>query len=280
MIHVATVHWRTGRWVDIQLRYLERYVPGEYRAYAFLNGLPADHSQKFFYSSTEPVTDHATKLNLLGDTIGFAAADDSDPLIFIDGDAFPIAPLDGLLEGLGPQAPLIAVRRAELGDPQPHPCFCITTVGFWRRIGGDWHPGHKWQNAAGRKVSDVGGNLLGLLDGGGMTWRALERSNTKDLHPLYFGVYGGVVYHHGGGFRPARGGRLLNQERGLPEARATSRARALDALPRNRATKALRQFFHPGRRLVTELREETAGLNRDVYAQIERDEYFWRQFTQ
>jgi hypothetical protein len=279
MIHIATVHWRTDRWVDIQLRYLERYVPGEFRTYAFLNGMPADHSEKFFYSSNERVKDHATKLNLLGDVIGFAAADDSDPLIFIDGDAFPIAPLDGLLEDLGSQAPLIAVRRAELGDPQPHPCFCVTTVGFWRQIGGDWHPGHEWKNAAGKKVSDVGGNLLGLLDDGGITWRPLERSNTKDIHPLYFGVYGDVVYHHGGGFRMARGGRLLNQERGLPKANATSRARALDALPRNRATKALRQRYHPGKQIVRELREETATLSREVFAQIEGNEGFWQQFT-
>jgi hypothetical protein len=265
--------------VDIQRRYLERYVPGEYRVYAFLNGLPAEHSRKFFYSSTEPVKDHATKLNLLSDVIAFAAAEDSDPLIFIDGDAFPIAPLDDMLESLKSEAPLVAVRRAELGDPQPHPCFCLTTVGFWRRIGGDWHPGHKWENTAGRKVTDVGGNLLRLLDGGAIAWRALERSNTVNLHPLYFGVYGDVVYHQGGGFRTARGGRLLNNERGVPEARATNRARALDALPRNRATKALRQRFHPARRLVTELREETATLSQEVFAQIERDEDFWQQFT-
>lgn len=279
MIHIATVHWRTDRWVDIQLRYLERYVPGEYRTYAFLNGLPADHSSKFFYSSTERVKDHATKLNLLGDVIGFAAADDSDPLIFIDGDAFPIAPIDTLLEGLGSEAPLTAVRRSELGDPQPHPCFCITTVGFWRQIRGDWHPGHEWKNAAGKKVSDVGGNLLGLLDEADINWRPLERSNTNDFHPLYFGVYGDFVYHHGGGFRMARGGRLLNQERGLPEANATNRARALDALPRNRATKALRQRYHPGRQIVRELRKETAALSREVFAQIEQDEDFWHQFT-
>ena len=279
MIHVATVHWRDDRWVDIQLRYLEHYLPGSYRVYAFLNELPADHSRKFFYSSTEPLKDHAQKLNRLGEVINDAAADDSDPLIFIDGDAFPVAPLDDLLRCLGPETPLMAVRRTELGDPQPHPCFCVTTVGFWRRIGGDWQSGHRWQNAAGQKVSDVGGNLLSLLDGAGVTWHALERSNTSDLHPLYFGVYGGVVYHHGGGFRRALGGRLLNHERGLPQARATRRARALEALPRNRATKVLRQRFHPARRIAQELRRETAGLSRNVFAQIERDGDFWHQFT-
>ena len=31
MIHVATVHWRSDRWIDIQRRHLDRYLGGEYR---------------------------------------------------------------------------------------------------------------------------------------------------------------------------------------------------------------------------------------------------------
>jgi hypothetical protein len=54
MIHVATVHWRSERWIDPQLRYLERFLPGPFRVYAFLNEVPGDHRGKFFYSSTEP----------------------------------------------------------------------------------------------------------------------------------------------------------------------------------------------------------------------------------
>ncbi len=128
---------------------------------------------------------------------------------------------------------MIAVRRAEMGDPQPHPCFCLTTVGFWREIGGDWHSGHKWQNEAGNKVSDVGGNLLGKLEHEGIGWRALERTNKTDLHPLFFAVYGDLAYHHGGGFREPRGGRLLNAERGLHEARESRpRPDARRACPR------------------------------------------------
>ena len=275
VLHVATVHWRDDRWVDIQLRYLTQNLPEPFRVYGFLNKLPRDHSGKFFYSSTEQIKDHATKLNLLGDLISFAA-DDSDTLMFIDGDAFPVAPVAPALASLSEGCPLVAVRRAELGDPQPHPCFCLTTVGFWREIEGDWHSGHKWKNAAGKRVSDVGGNLLGALERANTDWRALERTNKQDLHPLFFGVYGNLVYHHGGGFRAPRGGRLLNAERGLPEARSSRRARALDALPDSRLTAKLRQRFHPAKRIAAELRRETAALSAEVFGRIERDEDFWR----
>ena len=48
MIHVATVHYRSDRWIDPQLRYLERFLPGPFRVYAFLTRVPGDHSGKFF----------------------------------------------------------------------------------------------------------------------------------------------------------------------------------------------------------------------------------------
>ncbi len=49
-----------------------------------------------------------------------------------------------ITDGLA-RAPLIAVRRAENNnDRQPHPCFCVTTVGAWRQLPGDWSPGYKW----------------------------------------------------------------------------------------------------------------------------------------
>jgi hypothetical protein len=279
VLHVATVHWKDDRWIDIQLAYLKRHAAQPYRTYAFLNKLPEDHSRKFFYSSDEQIKDHATKLNLLGDFIAAHAEDDSDPVLFVDGDAFPIAPLAPAVESLGPDQPLIAVRRAEMGDPQPHPCFCLTTIGFWREIDGDWHSGHKWKNDAGNRVSDVGGNLLGKLEKTGVPWRALERTNKTDLHPLFFGVYGDLAYHHGGGFRAPRGGRLVNADRGLREAKETRRARVLDALPKNRVTRALRRRYHPARRINEELRQETAALSAEVFADIERDPEFWRRFT-
>ena len=72
---------------------VERHLPEPYRVYAFLHHLERDHSDRFHYSSDEQIREHSTKLNLLADMIAFSAASDDDPLLFIDGDAFPIADL-------------------------------------------------------------------------------------------------------------------------------------------------------------------------------------------
>ena len=57
------------------------------------------------------------------------------------------------------------MRRAEnVDEPQPHPCFCVTTVGTWRALPGDWSAGSHLDRRAGHPTSDVGGNLLRRLE--------------------------------------------------------------------------------------------------------------------
>ena len=53
----------------------------------------------------------------------------------------------------------------------------------------------------GVKVRDAGGELLRKLTERNIDWFTLLRSNKKNLHPLWFGIYGNLIYHHGGGFR-------------------------------------------------------------------------------
>ena len=117
-------------------------------------------------------------------------------------DAFPIAPVYERLASELEQHKLIAVQRLEnLGEGQPHPCFCVTTVGLWKQIGGTWKKGYQWINAMGNPDTDVGGKLLGLLTKYQIPWLPLHRSNTFNLNTILFGVYGDMVYHHGAGFR-------------------------------------------------------------------------------
>jgi hypothetical protein len=227
MIHIATVHWATDRWVDVQLHYLERHIQGPFRVYACLDGIERDLSDRFYYSLSLGQSRHPDKLNLLAELIA-GEANVNDLIVFLDGDAFPIAPFEPAVEVMLAENPLAAIRRDEnLGDPQPHPSFCVTTVGFWQDIGGDWSRGQTWLNADGDTVNDPGGKLLKALEERGIGWTPLLRSNAKDLHPVFFGVYGGLVYHHGAGFRLAlsRGDvaqipgatELSGVERGTPE---------------------------------------------------------------
>ncbi|HYG24894.1 MAG TPA: hypothetical protein VEH04_19165 [Verrucomicrobiae bacterium] len=203
MIHIATVHFKSDRWISTQQEFLRKNIEGPHRIYAWLNDIPNARTDGFHYCCQEAVTPHAIKLNLLGDMMCFAAEDD-DILIFIDGDAFPIAPIEPLLRAQLPKHKLVAVQRLENnGDLQPHPCFCATTARFWREIQGDWKAGYQWQTATGRMETDVGGNLLKILRGRNVDWLPLLRSHDATHHPVLFGIYAGLVYHHGAGFREA-----------------------------------------------------------------------------
>jgi len=200
MIHVATVHWMDSKWIAPQSRGLSSFISAPYRTYANLQGVEPRFDVRFSYTTRSGGT-HADKLNALARTIA-EQAEPEDLLVFVDGDAFPIRPLDGWLAELLAEYPLAAVRRDEnAGDLQPHPCFCVTTVGFWRDVEGDWRAG-TWVTDQGVEASDVGGRLLSILNDRSMAWRPILRSNAIDLHPLLYGLYDGHIYHHGAGFRP------------------------------------------------------------------------------
>ncbi len=271
-VHVATVHWRDDRFIDVQLRYLQRHVEPPLRVYAFLNHLPAGHDGKFFYTSDAPLKSHAVKLNLLADMICFAADSDDDWIVFLDGDAFPVAPLRPALTEPLREHGLVAVRREEKGALQPSPCFCVTTVGLWRRLGGDWQRIGRAtnENRAQRSPSaDVGGRVLRALDREGIDWYPLLRTNTWNPHRLFHGVYGDLIYHHGAGFRP----RIDRADRArLRDARGSLSARLADRLPTTGWGRRLRRRLHPVQRLKREILVEQDRLDDGLYDRIAADD--------
>jgi hypothetical protein len=283
MIHVATVHWRTGRWIDLQFRYFERFMPSPFRVYAFLDQVSVAHREKLFSTPTEPIEDHPTKLNVLGELISLAAEDPSDPIVFVDSDAFPVAPIGPLLEEHLDRHRLIAVQRYEnCGDLQPHPCFCITTVGLWQEVGGDWHRGARWVNSEGRRITDVGGNLLAALERAGVDWYPLRRVNSTDVDPLHFALYGDtehgpLVYHHGAGSRDGTGGRATVYAR--KAAKRTPRARMAKRVPKVGPLRGLRRRLDPSANLRKNQIDHLRELSDEVFVDIGRDEEFWRRFA-
>lgn len=201
VIHVVTVHWHETKWVEIQLRALELNLKSSWQIYGALNGIDDPALRSRFKYGVDLPGKHPDKLNELAEVV-IDKADPDDVLMFLDGDAFPIRPIVPWIEQTLGRYPLAAVRRSEnLGDQQPHPCFCVTTVGFWRDLEGDWRPGGTWVNSVGDEVTDVGGNLLHQLRDVQAPWLPLLRTNTNNLHPLWFGVYDHKIYHHGAGFR-------------------------------------------------------------------------------
>lgn len=200
MLHIATVHFGTPSWIEIQARELRRHLEVPYRTWTSLEEIDPSY-EEHFDRVVQQRGSHAQKLNHLAIEIAHEAAGD-DLLVFLDGDAFPVAdPLPLIERGLA-DAPLLAIRRSEnYNDPQPHPSFCVTRVSTWRDLPGDWSQGFCWTGPGGNVVTDVGANLLRQLELRDMPWTPVRRTNRHDLHPVFFGVYGDAIYHHGAGFR-------------------------------------------------------------------------------
>jgi len=265
MIHFLTVHWQSTRWIDPQLDFTRRHTPSAYRVVAALDPtIPAGVHGRFEDVLISPIPSHAEKLNLLAELACRDAGSDDDWLVFIDSDCFPIADWEPLVRAGLPQHGLIAVRRDEnVGDRQPHPCFCVTTVGLWKRLQGDWKCGYRWNDARGCAVTDVGGNLLRQLEDAGIDWLPLLRSNRVDRHPVFFGVYGSIVYHHGAGSR-------------TPTCRADEVRFA--SLPAWRRTLLHRLRLYD--RYVMRHLERNGRIGEEIFALIVQEQEFARQFLE
>jgi hypothetical protein len=193
---VCTVHIAAEPlWSIVQPRFLRAHLPGAILVAATDEGSAA--GADFDVMEVGRGT-HRDKLDALADRVveGLSTSDD-DILIFIDGDAFPVRPLLPVISSVLEKARLAAVCREENREDYPHPCFCATTVGFWKKIAGTWQelPDPLEQHELG------GGQLRELMKQAGLEWQRLRRSNAFNPHPLMFGLYEGVIYHHGAGFR-------------------------------------------------------------------------------
>jgi hypothetical protein len=278
MIHIATVHWLDATWVEIQCRYFARWMKDTpYRLYGFLNGVdPEPYRRSFAYISTEPIVAHITKLNLLADEICRVGSPE-DIIVFIDGDAFPVNDFVPYVLRQLQNYPLVAIQRLENeGDPQPHPSFCATTIKFWREIKGDWSKGPKWRTNTGTMRSDTGGVLWEKLTTAGIAWKPILRSNTVNLHPLWFGIYGDLIYHHGAAFRTPYCSVDIAQAR-----RCWWRRMVLD-IANLRAISRLRGGWFQNAAFSFVMKERIARTladSRMILAEIHVNDQFHRRFT-
>lgn len=197
MLHVATAHRGSSRWIAIQREHLQRHVGVPFLVWGSLAGVQDAPASSFDRVIAQKGPEHG-KLNHLAVEIAREAAAE-DLLMFLEQSAFPIAdPMPAIEQALA-RAPLLAVRRDENFAPQPDPCFCVTTVGAWRRLAGDWSDGYAFASVDGERATAPGANLLRRLQLSGTPWVPLLRSNPQRREdPLMFAIYGGVLYRHGG----------------------------------------------------------------------------------
>lgn len=251
MIHIATLHYRDESWIEPQLRYLERHTSEDYRVYACLDGIDRQHFTRFHHAE-----DRGDPIQLEFDYLAATISEEADPddlLVFMHGDTFPIADWVGPIRSMLAERRLAGIRRDEnLGEPHPHACFTATTPRLWNEIGADWSRGPMWTGTNGDEVSDLGATLWRELEDRGIDWTPILRTNTVDPHPLWFGVYGDIIYHHGAAFR-----------------KPMSRVDASLAAPK-------RHIYMPLRFIQLERAAwRSSRLSRELYKRLSEDEDFW-----
>ena len=89
MLYVATVHYRSPDWIEIQARHLREHISVPFQTWTSLEGIDPAYAVHFD-RVLEQRGSHAGKLNHMAREISHVAAED-DLIMFLDGDAFPIA---------------------------------------------------------------------------------------------------------------------------------------------------------------------------------------------
>ncbi|MFC2112202.1 hypothetical protein ACFLTA_02955 [Bacteroidota bacterium] len=272
-VHIATIHWPYGKWMDIQHYYLEKNLGSEYNYYAVVNKDTKVVEQRFNYVSKSTQANHSKHLNHLLSYVLESSADENEILVFLDGDAFPVAPLHEYLENSLEEYPLIAIQRLEnVGEFIPHPSFCAAKIGFWKELGpiwGEMRTSHEFGK-------DPGGNLFDRLKDKGMNWGKLMRTNQINLHPLFFGIYDNLIYHHGAGFRdPISRVDLSELNQAILQQKFLSRI--AEIIPA-KFLQGLKRRISPFRKEEYKIILQNRLLQDDVYNQIISNKEFYKRF--
>lgn len=212
MIHILTVHHKTDKFVDLQYINFSKYTSEEHRIYVAKFEIGDQYKAKH-YASLDLQNHlewkrHGERLNLLTHALFnneqlSCDAKDEDLLIFVDADAYPIDNWVDKVRGYLSKVPLVAVQRRENIEPllkeeqknYPHASFVATTIGFWKNNNLSWDLDPE------RGASCIGVLLKEWLEANNHEWHPLLRTNAVDIHPLYFGIYDDIIYHHGAGNR-------------------------------------------------------------------------------
>jgi hypothetical protein len=201
MLRICTIHHQTNKFYETQKIYLEENTKNE--DYIFFNGVyntTINETNKSKSYDLSNVSDqHADRLNYLYSKV-LENYNEDDILIFMDSDTFPIS--NNWVEYIKNKLndyPIVAIQRTDnfsaprgcIPEEHPHPCFFSTTVKFW-----------KSNNLSFNNVETAGYSIGVWLKENNLDFYKIHRTNTVNIHPLMFGVYDDILYHHGAGNRP------------------------------------------------------------------------------
>ena len=244
MIHILTVHFKSDKWIDLQLKQIDKHITN-YKVWSYCDGFDiSSHKHKFHYCGVWPAgrerggQSHWKKLNKLSErVIKDTDTKDGDILIWMDSDTLPINNVnDHISERLSTYS-LLAVNRLEnAGDVIPHPSFACSTVAFWKKHNLENPKMCNWGGSFIRSKAspkrnrfgeppgtyDNGGSLYFYLLDNNIEWYRMRRTHSLTDHPVYFTIYDNLVYHHAAGSRKSVNGTRYDKLNGIKNKYNTS----------------------------------------------------------
>jgi hypothetical protein len=204
MIFIASVHWKSRKWIVPQMASIVRFTTEEHHflfSYAGFSPLPQDFKNNVSWIKSIS-HDHGAQLDHLAREAARLSKSDNDLILFVDSDILVtaewVSEIKKSLERFG----LVAVQRTELGELHPHPLFCACRLSFWMNNNLRWQDQHPYQSLFNQRIKDVGSGLKFKLDSKEIQWRPLNPTLTPIAEfPGFFTRYNNFVYHHGAGSR-------------------------------------------------------------------------------
>lgn len=220
MIHIVTINWTTDKWIDIQADSFKEFIKTPYRVYTKLGNMGDDmfkkHNHKFYYCAPGKKSEksHVTvgmKLSL--DEIKKDFKPD-DIILIIDSDAFLLGSLDPLIKRLD-QYPYVSCQEPQheidITRKIPHPMFFMFKA---KTLNEKLY--YYLTNILNHGTGTWWDGLIKWMKNNNYEYYPIERSNKVNLHPLYFGIYEDIIYHHWAGSRKmiTRPDRRLHEQTG------------------------------------------------------------------
>ena len=212
MIHLFTLHFGSDEWVDLQLKSFEKHIKVPYKTYAIFSHMDSETYERrekdFDYFKVSEMGKHIHKNGRYHVTDGHREVlpiikenmNDSDVFMRFDSDAILIDDIDEKFIDKIKQKNFISVQEPQhewdLNYETPHPSFwafpCkLLNEGLDNAMGEIIEDGH----------SNWWGGVVKWLKLNNITYYPLNRTNKINLHPLYYGIYSDLIYHHWAGSR-------------------------------------------------------------------------------
>ena len=212
MIHIFSLHFKDDKWADIQLRSIKHYVKVPYKTYAVYSHMSKDIYDKrktqydYFLNKEEGLHVHKGGNYHLTDghrdiiPLIKKHSQPGDIFLRLDSDAFIIDDIDDKFIDLVNKHKFIAVHEPQhewdINHKTPHPSLWAFPTDFLNT-----NLSKAMSTLNEDKHSNWWGGVVKWIEQNNINWYSLERSNKISLHPLYYAIYGNLVYHHWAGSR-------------------------------------------------------------------------------